>query len=107
MDVDIRNKLGRLPPDLDTIYAELYDVLSKKPGEMERKVFRNVVSWLLCAQMTLQTSAFLEAISVPTEGIETRTPILINGTSKRAKDSRTLSNPRHNPISKITVRIWL
>lgn len=72
MDVDIRNNLGRLPPDLDTIYAELYDILSEKPGEMEKKLFKNVLSWLLCAQVTLQTSAFLKAVSIPTEGNDSR-----------------------------------
>lgn len=49
IDADIRKSLGRLPPDLDTLYAELYDVLSNKPGEYKRIVFRNVLSWLLCA----------------------------------------------------------
>ena len=63
MDVDIRKSLGRLPPNLDTLYAELYDVLSNKPGEIERIVFRNVLSWLLCAQRTLKTIEFLAAVS--------------------------------------------
>ncbi|RAO68956.1 uncharacterized protein BHQ10_004968 [Talaromyces amestolkiae] len=72
MDVDIRNNLGRLPPDLDTIYAELYCILSEKSGEMEKRLFKNVLSWLLCARLTLQTSAFLEAVSVPTEGNDSR-----------------------------------
>jgi hypothetical protein len=72
MDVDICNNLGRLPPDLDTIYAELYGILSEKPGEMEKKVFRDVFSWLLCARLTLKTSEFLEAVSVPTEGNDSR-----------------------------------
>ncbi len=49
MDADIHKSLGRLPPNLDTLYAELYDVLLNKPGEIKRIVFRNVLSWLLCA----------------------------------------------------------
>ena len=69
IDADIRKSLGRLPPDLDTLYAELYDVLSNKPGEYERIVFRNVLSWLLCAQRTLKTTEFLAAVStIPQSG---------------------------------------
>lgn len=49
IDANIRKSLGRLPPDLDTLYAELYNVLSNKPGKYKRIVFRNVLSWLLYA----------------------------------------------------------
>ena len=63
MDPDIRKVLGRLPPDLDALYAELYDVLSNKPGEFQMIVFRNVFSWLLCAQRTLKSREFLAAVS--------------------------------------------
>jgi hypothetical protein len=63
MDPDIQKCLGRLPPDLDTLYAELYNVLSNKPGEFEMVVFRNVLSWLLCAQRTLESTEFLAAVS--------------------------------------------
>ncbi|OCK86545.1 ankyrin, partial [Cenococcum geophilum 1.58] len=63
MDPDIRKHLGKLPPDLDTLYAELYDVLSDKPGELEMAVFRNVLSWLFCAQRTLKSTEFLAVVS--------------------------------------------
>ncbi|KAH8649711.1 hypothetical protein BGZ60DRAFT_569767 [Tricladium varicosporioides] len=64
MDADIRKNLGRLPPNLDTLYAELYEILSNKPGELQMIVFRNVLSWLLCAQRTLKSTEFLAAVSV-------------------------------------------
>ncbi|RYP43836.1 hypothetical protein DL768_009643 [Monosporascus sp. mg162] len=64
MDADIRKSLGQLPPDLDTLYAEIYDILSSKPGESQRVVFRSVLSWLLCAQRTLNSAEFLAAVSI-------------------------------------------
>jgi len=62
IDADIQKSLGRLPPDLETIYAELCGVLSNKPGKFKIIVFRNVLSWLLCAQRTLKSTEFLAAV---------------------------------------------
>ncbi|KAF2194673.1 hypothetical protein K469DRAFT_686660 [Zopfia rhizophila CBS 207.26] len=64
LDADIKNSLGRLPPDLHTLYAELYEMLSTKPGEVQAIVFKNVFHWLLCAQRTLNTEEFLCAVSM-------------------------------------------
>ncbi|KAF2463404.1 uncharacterized protein BDR25DRAFT_362944 [Lindgomyces ingoldianus] len=64
LDDDIKNSLGRLPPDLHTLYAEIYNLLSTKPGEVQAAVFKNVLRWLLCAQRTLNTSEFLAAVSM-------------------------------------------
>jgi hypothetical protein len=58
MDADIIENLGRLPPDLDTLYKDLHDVLLNKPGKLDRMVFRNVLSWILCAQRMLSTREF-------------------------------------------------
>lgn len=64
IDADIQNSLGRLPPDLHTLYGEIYEVISTTPGELEAKVFKNVLCWLLCAQRTLHTEEFLVAVSI-------------------------------------------
>ncbi|KAF2838813.1 hypothetical protein M501DRAFT_934397, partial [Patellaria atrata CBS 101060] len=66
IDADIRKRLGRLPPDLDDLYAEIYDILSKKTGEIEAAVFRNVLSWLLCAERTLSSAELVAAVSIIT-----------------------------------------
>src|ERR1700733_15509129 len=71
LDVDIRNRLGRLPPTLETLYSELYTTLSAGPAEFGNAVLRNVLSWLLCAQKTLDEAEFLAAVSiVPNKGYE-------------------------------------
>lgn len=63
VDDSIRVCLGRLPPRLEELYSELYDVVSKKSGEYERLIFRNVLIWLLCARRTLHSREFLFAVS--------------------------------------------
>ena len=64
MDADIRSSLGHLPPDLHTIYAELYKTLTTKPGKDRATVFKNSLRWLLCAKRALNTEEFLCAVSV-------------------------------------------
>jgi len=34
LDNDIKSSLGRLPPDLNALYDELYELLSTKPGQV-------------------------------------------------------------------------
>jgi len=63
MDPDIQKCLRQLPPDLDTLYAKLYNVLSNKPGEFKMVIFRNVLSWLLYTQRTLESTEFLAVVS--------------------------------------------
>jgi hypothetical protein len=63
-DDDIKRSLGRLPPDLYTLYGDIYDVLSKTPGDRGAMVFQNVLRWLLCAQKRLETEEFLAVVSV-------------------------------------------
>jgi hypothetical protein len=67
LDADIQNNLGRLPPDLRTLYNDIYEMLSTKPGELRATVFKNVLYWLLCAQRTLRTDEFLAAVSIDLE----------------------------------------
>ncbi|KAF1966557.1 ankyrin [Bimuria novae-zelandiae CBS 107.79] len=67
LDDDIKSNLGRLPPDLNTLYDELYGLLSTKPGQVQAVVFKNALYWLLCARRTLKTEEFLCAISIDSE----------------------------------------
>ena len=63
-DADIQNNLGQLPPDLNTLYAEIYGIISNKPGDVQGTVFKNILRWLLCAQRTLSAREFLAAVSI-------------------------------------------
>ncbi|KAF2740308.1 hypothetical protein EJ04DRAFT_548375 [Polyplosphaeria fusca] len=67
LDEDIKSSLGRLPPDLNTLYDELYGLLTTKPGLVQAAIFRNALYWLLCARRTLKTEEFLCAISIDPE----------------------------------------
>lgn len=62
-DDDIKESLGRLPPKLDTLYGDIYDVLSNTPGDRGAMVFKIVLRWLLCAQRRLNTEQFLAVVS--------------------------------------------
>ena len=64
LDSDIESSLGQLPPDLNALYDDLYGLLSRKPGRAQAAVFKNALSWLLCAQRTLKTEEFLCAVSI-------------------------------------------
>jgi hypothetical protein len=55
----MKKSLGRLPPDLHDLYAEIYEMISTQPGEDQARVFKNVLHWLLCAQATLGLNEFL------------------------------------------------
>ncbi|KAI2482638.1 Arp Ankyrin repeat protein [Pyrenophora tritici-repentis] len=67
LDDDIKSSLGRLPPDLNTLYDELYEMLSTKPGRVQAAVFKNTLCWLLCARKTLSTKELLCAVSIDSE----------------------------------------
>jgi hypothetical protein len=67
LDDDIKSSLGRLPPDLNDLYDELYRLLSKKPGRVQAAVFKNTLCWLLCARKTLSTKELLCAVSIDSE----------------------------------------
>ena len=63
VDADIQLSLGRLPPDLYTLYAEIYGMLSNRPGKYQGEILRNVLSWVLCAQRRMRSSELLLAVS--------------------------------------------
>ncbi|MCJ1248784.1 hypothetical protein MMC30_006003 [Trapelia coarctata] len=64
VDDDIRERLGRLPPDLETLYSEIYEGLRTGHGEAQHCITKNTLSWLLCAQEALKSSEFLAAVAI-------------------------------------------
>ncbi|KAI9661048.1 MAG: hypothetical protein M1821_009375 [Bathelium mastoideum] len=64
MDADIQSRLEKLPPKLEDLYSEQYDILSRTPGESHQEVLKNVFSLLLCVRRTLRTEEFLAAVSI-------------------------------------------
>lgn len=71
LDQDVRARLGRIPPELEQLYQEIYDKnLLKYPGEVGRSIISNIMKWLLCAQRQMKSSEFCTAIvlnTVPAE----------------------------------------
>ncbi|KAJ4303119.1 hypothetical protein N0V90_002011 [Kalmusia sp. IMI 367209] len=63
-DADIEENLGRLPPNLQALYAEIYDLLITIPGDFDKIILQNVLRWLLCAKKKLETNQFLAVIAV-------------------------------------------
>jgi hypothetical protein len=61
-DADLEAALGRLPPDLQTLYADFYNNISMRPGKLQAVILKNVLCCLLCAQRTLHTDEFLATI---------------------------------------------
>jgi hypothetical protein len=68
LDADIKENLGRSPPKIHDLYAQVYDILSTKAGKLEAALFKNALCWLFCAQRRLSTEAFLATISIIPEG---------------------------------------
>ena len=64
LDADIEASLGRLPPDLHTLYADIYEVMSDRTGAYQGLILRSILSWLLCAQRPMTGEELLAAVSV-------------------------------------------
>ncbi len=62
-DEDIRALLGRLPPKLEQLYLEVYNILISAPGDFSQSIIDNALKWLLCAQEELHSSEFLTAVA--------------------------------------------
>jgi ankyrin repeat protein len=71
-DEAVRERVGRLPPDLEELYSELHKKLTKYPAKADRRIARNAFSWLLCAQRMLNSTEFLAAISISRTGRSTQ-----------------------------------
>lgn len=67
LDQDVRARLGRIPPELEQLYQEIYDKnLLKYPGEVGRSIISNIMKWLLCAQRQMKSSEFCTAVVLNT-----------------------------------------
>ena len=75
LDLDVETSLGRLPPDLHTLYAEIYEAMSKKPGAYQGLVLRSVLSWLLCAQRPMTDEELLAAVSIKLQASNVSTKV--------------------------------
>ena len=64
LDEDVRSKLGRLPPKLEQLYAEVYDQLMLYSGDAGRHIIDNTLKWLLGARRTLNAPEFLWAVTI-------------------------------------------
>nr|POE77558.1 ankyrin-3 [Quercus suber] len=60
-------RLERLPPELEQIYADLYEYNMKELGEEQAEIVRKILSWLLIAQRPLNTSEICELVCAPEE----------------------------------------
>lgn len=67
-DEAVLQRIGRLPPKLEDLYNELHEKLTKYPAEADRRIARNTLSWLLCAQRPLNSAEFLAAVSTSPRG---------------------------------------
>jgi hypothetical protein len=48
-DQDIRSRLGKLPPDLESSYAEIYHNNTKNLGDVDRAHVDSAFRWIMCA----------------------------------------------------------
>ena len=66
-DEDIRGRLGRLPPKLEQLYLEVYNILISAPGDFSQSIIDNALKWLICAQKELRSLEFLRAVAANLE----------------------------------------
>ena len=59
----VRNRLGRLPKDLQKLYQETYDHQVKTGDEDQISIAKDTFRLLLCLENTLPTEEFLTALS--------------------------------------------
>ena len=59
----VRNRLGRLPKDLQKLYQETYDHQVKAGDEDQISIAKDAFRLLLCLENTMPTEEFLTALS--------------------------------------------
>ena len=60
----VKERLGKLPPNLQKVYDENYSQKLVSYQEEEREIVKNAFRFLLCAEKRLSTGGFLKALSV-------------------------------------------
>ncbi|KAH0537657.1 hypothetical protein FGG08_005570 [Glutinoglossum americanum] len=60
----IKNRLGKLPPKLNSIYEDLYACSIAQYEEEDKATAEKIFRWLLCSQRPLKSSEFCTAISL-------------------------------------------
>ncbi|KAF7552222.1 hypothetical protein G7Z17_g4483 [Cylindrodendrum hubeiense] len=60
---DLRDKLGKLPKDLESAYDEIYQNIESLPNHGKNQAFR-ALKWVMCAYQPLTIEALLTAIRV-------------------------------------------
>ncbi|OCK92934.1 ankyrin [Cenococcum geophilum 1.58] len=73
LSIEVTKKLDRLEketgdPDLDKVYAEIYD-MNTKPKSDARAVATRAFKWMMCAQRPLQIIELAKAASIDDDGI--------------------------------------
>lgn len=69
----VRNRLGKLPKDLQKLYQETYDHQVDTGDEDQISIAKDAFRLLLCLENTLQTEEFLSALGSCNEGEEVLT----------------------------------
>lgn len=65
LDADLRTTLGRLPPRLEELYADIYEnQVSLHHGATGRSTISNVLKWLLSAQTQMSSFEFRRAVAM-------------------------------------------
>ncbi|KAF4630251.1 hypothetical protein G7Y89_g7884 [Cudoniella acicularis] len=64
---DVEQELGRLPKSLHDSYQIVHQRI-KNSGPASRTIAHLAITWLLCARRSLDSSTFIEAVSVDSDG---------------------------------------
>ena len=65
LDADVQEKLGKIPPQLEQLYFEIYEKrVITHLGETGRSVLINALKWLSCAQEQLKSSEFCTTVAM-------------------------------------------
>ena len=65
LDADVKSTLGRLPPGLEELYAEIYEKqISRYRGEAGRATIGSILKWLLFAQRQMNSFELRTAVAI-------------------------------------------
>ena len=65
LDADVKNTLGRLPPNLEELYVEIYEQqISQYHGKAGRATIGHILKWLLFAHRQMNSFEFCTAVTL-------------------------------------------